>query len=417
MNHNPLTELAKKSRAAYLKLANSTLEQKNKALLYASELIMQHSAEILEVNHQDVVLAKNNNKNISFIDRLRLNNKLLQGICDSLVEISKLPDPVGNITYDHTRPNGLKIIRKTVPLGVIGIIYESRPNVTVDSWALCLKSGNAAILRPGSESYNSSKKMMEILQIALKKANLPEDTIAILPSAERKLVEMMLKLDQYIDVIIPRGGKNLIKAISQNSLIPTFKHLDGNCHSYIHKDANLDKAVEIIFNAKLRRVGICGATESVIVDEEIAAKIIPLLVAKFSIEDCQIFADSEACKYSDYLQLAQEEDFYKEYLDKAFSLKIVKDIDSAIEHINHYSSKHTEAIITENASARDKFLAYIDSAIIMHNSSTQFADGGEFGLGAEIGISTGRLHARGPVGLEQLVTYKYLVLGQGQVRA
>ena len=392
---NIVSDIAKKSRLAYLQLANAKTEQKNQALLNAAELIAKHSKEILAVNEQDIKIAKDNQRNNSFIDRLVLTKQRILSIGESLENISKLDDPVGKITYNNIRPNGLEIIRKTIPLGVIGIIYEARPNVTADSWALCVKSGNAAILRPGSDSYNSSKKIMEILQLAIINAKLPKDSIAILPSADRKLVDAMLKLDQEIDVIVPRGGKSLIKAITEKTTIPIFKHLDGNCHTYIHKDADFNKAVQVLYNAKLRRVGICGATESVVIDKDIAAQIIPLLVEKFAPENCQIRADYEALQYSDYLIPATEDDFYSEYLDKIFSIKIVENIAQAITHINHYSSKHTEAIITENKQARDEFINYIDSAIIMHNSSTQFADGGEFGLGAEIGISTGRLHARG----------------------
>lgn len=415
-NTEILLNIATNARNAYLELSNSTTEQKNACLITAGKYIEKYKDDILAANKQDIELAKSKNHNSAFIDRLTLTSDRIDGICNSLIEVSKLDDPVGKITYQSTRPNGLTIIRKTIPLGVIGMIYEARPNVTVDSWALCMKSGNAVILRPGSESYNSSKKIMEILQQAVIDSKLPKDSIAILPSSDRELVNTMLELDQYIDVIVPRGGKNLIAAVSEKSKIPVFKHLDGNCHTYIHKNANLEQAIDILYNAKLRRPGICGATESVVIDKEILAKIIPLIEEKFLTVNCEIRADEQACKYSKNFKSATDEDFYTEYLDKIFSIKTVANIDEAITHINQYSSKHTEAIITDNKTAQEEFLAKVDSAIVMHNTSTQFADGGEFGLGAEIGISTGRMHARGPVSLEQLVTYKYQVLGNGQIR-
>ena len=415
-NNKIILDIAQKARAAYLRLANSTTEQKNQALLLASKYIKENMTQILAANQKDINFAKNKQHNNAFIDRLILTEARISDMCKSLEEISKLDDPVGKITYNKTRPNGLKVLRRTIPLGVIGMIYEARPNVTSDSWALCVKSGNAVILRPGSESYQTSQAIMNIIKNAVRDAGLPANSIAMLPSSDRELVNIMLACDEYIDVIVPRGGKNLIRAISEKSKIPIFKHLDGNCHSYIHQDADLEQAVEIIYNAKLRRAGICGATESVVIDKEIISQVIPLIIAKFSPANCVIKGDQEACKYSDYIIPATEDDYYTEYLDKIFSIKTVDNIDMAIEHINKYSSKHTEAIITDNILARDKFLAMVDSAIVMHNTSTQFADGGEFGLGAEIGISTGRMHARGPVGLEQLVTYKYQILGAGQLR-
>lgn len=415
-NKEILVNLAINSRNAYLQLSNINTIHKNNALITASKYIKQHQEAILNANKQDIEFAKSKNHNTAFIDRLTLNKERIEGMCNTLIAVSELDDPVGKITYQATRPNGLTITRKTIPLGVIGIIYEARPNVTADSWALCIKSGNAAILRPGSESYNTSKKIMEILQQATIDAKLPQDSIAILPSSDRELVDIMLELDEYIDVIVPRGGKNLITAVSNKSKIPVFKHLDGNCHTYIHQDADLDKAINILHNAKLRRPGICGATESVVIDQQILPQIIPLIEKKFAPLNCEIRADKTACSYSNYFKLATEQDFYTEYLDKVFSIKTVSGLDEAIAHINQYSSKHTEAIITENETAKENFLALVDSAIVMHNTSTQFADGGEFGLGAEIGISTGRMHARGPVGLEQLVTYKYLVQSNGEIR-
>jgi len=408
-------EIALDAKEAYLALNVASTEQKNQALLEATKLLEGNQSEIVAANNLDVENAKQAGKDAAFIDRLVLNKDRIAGICSALTEISKLDDPVGKVTFESQRPNGLTVKRVTIALGVIGIIYESRPNVTADAWALCLKSGNAAILRPGSESFNTSKKIMEFLQQALVKAGLPETAVQILPSSDRELVDAMLSLDEYIDVIVPRGGKNLIKAVSEKSKIPVFKHLDGNCHTYIHKNADLDRALEILYNAKLRRTGICGATESVLIDEEILSSIVPLIEQKFT-DSCEIRADEQARQFANSFKEASEADYGTEYLDSILSIKSVKNIDEAIKHINSYSSGHTEAIITEDDESATKFLNGVDSAIVMHNTSTQFADGGEFGLGAEIGISTGRMHARGPVGLEQLVTYKYQVFGNGQTR-
>ncbi len=414
-NQEIIDQLGNAAQQAYRILGSASLAQKNQALTEAAKLIKANQQEILKANLVDQKIAEQAGRDKAFIDRLILNEARISSMAEALEEIAKLPDPVGKITYDHTRPNGLNIKRVTVPLGVIAIIYESRPNVTSDAWALCLKAGNAAILRPGSESFNSASVIVKLLKQALSAANLPEDAIAILPNSERDLVNALLKADNYIDVVVPRGGKNLIKAVTEQSNIAIFKHLDGNCHSYIHAAADLEKALEILYNAKLRRTGICGATESVVVDAAIAAEFIPLLIAKFA-NQAEIRTEEGLCQKYPELKLATQDDFYAEYLDNIMSLKIVDNITAAIAHINEHSSKHTEAIITEDTSAATEFLNNIDSAIVMHNASTQFADGGEFGLGAEIGIATGRLHARGPVGLEQLVTYKYQVLGKDHIR-
>lgn len=409
-----ISDLASKAKQAYYLLSIASTEQKNKALIRAAELLEENQAEILSVNQQDIIAAKAKKIGDALIDRLLLTKERISGISNSLIAISELDDPVGKITFENKRPNGLLIERKTIPLGVIGIIYESRPNVTADAWALCLKSGNAALLRPGSESFLTSRKIMQYLKQALKEAALPEDAITMIPTKDRDAIDEMLQLDEYIDVIVPRGGRGLIEKVLSISKIPVFRHLDGNCHTYIHEDADLEKAIKILVNAKMRRTGICGATESVVIDRKVAEKAIPEICKNLSM--CEICGDQLAQKYSTVILPASEEDYKAEYLDKKISIKIVEDISEAIRHINKYSSSHTEAIITENHQAAEQFLNSVDSAIVMHNSSTQFADGGEFGLGAEIGISTGRMHARGPVGLEQLVTYKYLVYGNGQIR-
>ncbi|MBT4879278.1 MAG: glutamate-5-semialdehyde dehydrogenase [Alphaproteobacteria bacterium] len=411
-----IQKIAKQAKKAYQNLNLTSTEQKNNALKIAAKLILEKTSEIIEINQLDLHNARDNGKDHAFIDRLKLDKNRIKAMSESLTNIANLPDPVGNLTFENKRPNGLNIKRITIPLGVIAIIYEARPNVTSDAFGLCLKSGNATILRPGSDSFLTSKFILELLQEALKQADLPIDSAQILPSSERSLVDEMLKCVDYIDVIVPRGGKSLIQAISAKSKIPIFKHLDGNCHTYIHEKADFNKAINIIYNAKLRRTGICGATESVVIDQKIIADIAPLIEEKFA-NECVIKADEIALKHLKNAVQIDDTDFAKEYLSNIFSIKVTKDINEAILHINKYSSGHTEAIITEDKNAASSFLKAIDSAIVMHNTSTQFADGAEFGLGAEIGISTGRMHARGPVGLEQLVTYKYIVEGTGQIRA
>lgn len=415
MNQDIIANIVTKSKKAFSISAILDDKLKNAALLKARDLLIDNYREILEANKIDIEIAKKSGKNSAYIDRLNLNKERLISASNSLAEIAKFPDPVGKIIYSDKRPNGLVIKRVTVPLGVIAIIYEARPNVTIDAWGLCLKSGNVAILRPGSDSFNSSLAIMKFLNQALLEFDLTQDIIQILPNSDRELLSEMLALKTGIDVIIPRGGKNLIEMVSSKTSIPIFKHLDGNCHSYIHKDADLEKAINILFNAKMRRTAICGATESVVIDRDILPKIIPLISQKFS-NKCEIRADAPAREFAKEFLIANEQDFATEYLDAIFSIKTVNNISEAIEHINKFSSAHTDAIITENKDAANEFLQKIDSAIVMLNSSTQFADGGEFGLGAEIGISTGRMHARGPVGIEQLVTYKYQVTGNGQVR-
>jgi len=415
MNQDIIANIVTKSKKAFSISAILDDKLKNAALLKARDLLIDNYKEILEANKIDIEIAKKSGKNSAYIDRLNLNKERLISAANSLAEIAKFPDPVGKIIYSDKRPNGLVIKRVTVPLGVIAIIYEARPNVTIDAWGLCLKSGNVAILRPGSDSFNSSLAIMKFLNQALLEFDLTQDIVQILPNSDRELLSEMLALKTGIDVIIPRGGKNLIEMVSSKTSIPIFKHLDGNCHSHIHKDADLEKAINILFNAKMRRTAICGATESVVIDRDILPKIIPLISQKFS-NKCEIRADAPAREFAKEFLIANEQDFATEYLDAIFSIKTVNNISEAIEHINKFSSAHTDAIITENKDAANEFLQKIDSAIVMLNSSTQFADGGEFGLGAEIGISTGRMHARGPVGIEQLVTYKYQVTGNGQVR-
>ena len=409
-------EICKNSKNSTQEISNLETGIKNKLLLEISNEIKIRYQEIINKNQIDLDLAKKNNLPIAKIDRLTLTKERIFSIANAVSDIAKLPDPVGKITYDVKRENNLHIRRISTPIGVLLAIYEARPNVTSDVAALCIKSGNAVILRSGSESFNSSKIIANIYKEILIKFNLDPNIVNYVPDTDREYVKYLLKMSDYIDVVVPRGGKNLIMAIEKNSKIPIFRHLSGNCHSYIHSSADLEKAVKIIANAKLRRVGICGATESLLIDSNIAQKSLKLISDKLIDENCEIRGDAKSIKIDDRIKKATDQDFYTEYLDKIISVKIVKNIDQAIEHINKYSSSHTEAIICEDEEVKNKFFAKIDSSIVMHNASTQFADGGEFGLGAEVGIATGNLHARGPVGLEQLTTYKYIVSSDMAIR-
>jgi glutamate-5-semialdehyde dehydrogenase len=372
--------------------------------------------EILQANKKDVAFAKKNKIDAAKLDRLTLDEKKINALASSIEDVAKLPDPVNKILYDVKRDNNLHIQRVTTPIGVLLAIFEARPNVASDIAALAFKAGNAVILRSGSECIHSAKILVGFYQAALKKFNCDESAIYLVFDTDREYVKRLLKMDKFIDVVIPRGGKSLIKTVMAGTKIPVFKHLDGNCHTYINEKCNFEKARKILLNAKLRRVGICGATESLLIDQKIAAKILPLIANDFSDLYCEMRGDAASQKIDHRIKKATEKDYYTEYLDKIISIKIVKNISEAITHINKYSSSHTESIITEDQKFADEFFAKINSAIVMHNASTQFADGGEFGLGAEVGIATGKLHARGPVGLEQLVTYKYVVRSECGIR-
>jgi len=415
--HEIMITLGQKAKEAYAILANTSAEQKNLALNEAAKAIRDNAKDILQANEKDIAIAKSNRATAAFLDRLALSPVRIESMAKSLEEIAKLPDPVGKILDTRERPNGLKISRVSVPLGVIGVIYESRPNVTADAGALCLKSGNAVILRCGSDSFNSSRAIELAMQRGLAKADLPVEAIQLVPTPDRAAVTEMLGMSEYIDIIIPRGGKNLTEKIKNESKIPTLLHLDGNCHTYIHSKADPKMAASVVYNAKMRRTGICGATESIVIDESVVDDILPLIVDQLAANSCEVRGDERAMLADKRLKPASPADWFKEYLDAIVSVKTVKDISQAIEHINFYSSHHTDAIITNDKKAAAEFEQKIDSAIVMHNASTQFADGGEFGMGGEIGISTGRLHARGPVGVEQLTTYKYIVEGNGQIRS
>ena len=398
-----------------LTLANSDL--KNSALEAMAVDIEENKENILEANIKDVEKAKANNISKSFLDRLILNDERIKSISDGLREIIKIEDPVGQTMSKWDRPNGLNIERVRTPLGVIGVIYESRPNVTADAGALCLKAGNAVILRGGSESYYSSNAIYNSLKNGLIKAGLPEHSIQIIPTTDRNAVGYLLSgLNDSIDVVVPRGGKSLVERVQNEAKVPVFGHLEGICHVYIDKDADVKKAIEVTVNAKMRRTGICGAAETLLIDKENADIFLPKLAEALEDLDCELRGCNNSLKIINDMIPAEENDWSTEYLDAIISIKIVDGIRGAIDHINSFSTSHTDSIITENIKTADIFLKEIDSAIVMHNASTQFADGGEFGMGAEIGIATGRFHARGPVGVEQLTSFKYVVRGSGQIR-
>ena len=407
-------DLGRKAKAAAASLAIASTDQKNKALVKAAAALRAATDELVAANEKDVAAAKEAGKPDSFIDRLMLNADRVEGMASALEEIAELPDPVGRKLAEFNRPNGLKIERVAVPIGVIGMIYESRPNVGSDASALCLKSGNAVILRGGSDSKLSSEVIVRCLGEGLEAAGLPANAVQTVGISDRQAVAALLQCDEYVDLVIPRGGRGLVELVRDQAKVPTLLHLDGNCHIYIHESAKLEQSVDIIRNAKLRRTGVCGATESLVIDRAVAKEVIPMIADKMP--DCEIRGDKEACEIDPRLKPASEEDFGTEYLDAIMSIKIVDGVDEAIAHVQKHSSHHTDSIMTEDQAVADRFQKEIDSAIVMHNASTQFADGGEFGMGAEIGIATGKMHARGPVGLEQLTTFKYLVHGNGQTR-
>jgi glutamate-5-semialdehyde dehydrogenase len=415
--HALMLDLGRRARAAARVLAFAPTETKNKALLSAADAIVARRADILAANALDIEAARSNGMTASFLDRLALNDARIDSIVTALRDISAFADPVGAVMAEWDRPNGLRISRVRTPLGVIGVIFESRPNVTADAGALCLKAGNAVILRGGSDSSHSSRAIHECLVEGLKKAGLPEASIQIVPTTDRAAVgEMLAGLGGAIDVIVPRGGKSLVGRVQQEARVPVFAHLEGIVHVYVHKSANLELAKSVILNAKMRRTSICGAAETLLVDRAVkATHLVPICEALIA-AGCAIRGDEETSALVPKATSATEEDWVTEYEDAIISVKVVGNESEAIEHIETHSSHHTEAIIAEDQLAVARFFSEIDSAILMHNASTQFADGGEFGMGGEIGIATGKMHARGPVGVEQLTSFKYLVRGAGQTR-
>ncbi|MCW2308819.1 glutamate-5-semialdehyde dehydrogenase [Rhodobium gokarnense] len=412
-----MADIGARARAASRVMANAPSEEKNRALRAMARMVRCSAAQLLAANAEDVSRAKADGMAASFIDRLKLTPERIEGIAAGIEAIAELADPVGTTISSWERPNGLAIERVRTPLGVIGVIYESRPNVTADAGALCLKAGNAVILRGGSDSFASSRAIHGCLVRGLLEAGLPEDAIQIVPTRDRAAVGEMLKgLGGTLDVIVPRGGKGLVGRVQEEARVPVFAHLEGICHVYIHEAADLAMARSIVLNAKMRRTGICGAAETLLIDRSVVASHLPAIVADLQAAGCAVRGDEEACSAVDGIEAASEADWSTEYLDAIISVKVVGGIDEAMAHIARYGSSHTESIVTDDAAAAEKFLAEVDSAIVMHNASTQFADGGEFGMGAEIGIATGRMHARGPVGVEQLTSFKYRVRGSGQVR-
>jgi len=405
------------AREAATTLALASTERKNAALEAMADRLELRAGKILEANAQDLEGARAKGRDGAFLDRLALDEARIAAMAKGLREVAALADPVGQVMANWTPPNGLRISRVRVPLGVIGIIYESRPNVTADAAGLCLKSGNAVILRSGSESFLSALVICNVLNEAVVASGLPEAAIQLVPTVDRAAVGFMLGgLGGAIDVIVPRGGKDLVARVQTEARVPVFAHLEGVCHVYVHAAADLAMARSIVVNAKMRRTGVCGSAETLLVDREAApAQLAPLLQALVE-AGCEVRGDPATRAADTRVKPASEEDWPKEFLDAIIAVKVVDGLDAAIEHIGLYGSQHTDAIVTEDRAAAEEFLARVDSAIVLHNASTQFADGGEFGMGAEIGIATGRFHARGPVGVEQLTTFKYVVRGQGQTR-
>ncbi|RWO00486.1 glutamate-5-semialdehyde dehydrogenase [Mesorhizobium sp.] len=412
-----MADIGRRARAAARPLAVATAERKHAALIGMAQAILRHEQDILDANAIDIKNGEQSGLSPSFMDRLKLDPGRIRAMADGISEIAGLRDPVGDVIAAWDRPNGLHIERVRTPLGVVGVIYESRPNVTADAGALCLKAGNPVILRGGSDSLNSSAAIHACLVEGLKAAKLPQDAIQLVPTADRAAVGEMLKgLSGNIDVIIPRGGKNLVERVQNEARVPVFAHLEGICHLYIDRSADLDMAARIAVNAKMRRTGVCGAAETLLVDRAVAATHLVPILGALRAAGCEIHADAEVLKVFADAQPATDADWVSEYLDAIIAVKLVDGVAGAIEHIETFSSHHTEAIVAEDADAVERFFNEIDSAILLHNASTQFADGGEFGMGAEIGIATGKMHARGPVGVEQLTSFKYRVRGTGQVR-
>lgn len=407
-------DLGQRAKAAARDLAMATADQRNLALKEAAAALRARTSEILAANAKDLDSIKDSGKDAAFVDRLALSEDRVAAMADAVDAIAGQDDPLGRSLATFDRPNGLKIDRISVPIGVIAMIYESRPNVGSDAGALCIKSGNAVILRGGSESLHSSRVIVACLAQGLRAAGLPEDAVQLVDTRDREAVKLLLHSIDAVDLVIPRGGRGLVSLVQKEARVPTLLHLDGNNHTYIHESADIEKAVGLVQNAKMRRTGICGATECVVIDRKIAGKVLPVLAA--ALEDCELRGDAEARKILPDMIAATDADWDTEYLSNIMSVKIVADLKEAISFVQAHSSGHTDAIVSEDHEAAKRFMVAIDSAVVMHNASTQFSDGGEFGMGAEIGIATGKMHARGPVGAEQLTSFKYFVFGDGQKR-
>jgi glutamate-5-semialdehyde dehydrogenase len=417
-----MQDIGKRARSASSAMARSSSEQKNQVLLHIAKLIRQKAGEIQKVNLIDVERAKANGQDAAFVDRLTMTPKTIETMALGLEQIVSLDDPIGKISAFQKQASGIEISQMRVPLGVIGIIYESRPNVTIDAAALCLKSGNAVILRGGSEAIDSNTLLAQMIQEGLAAAGLPKDAVQVVTTTDRSAVGEMITMTQYIDVIVPRGGKSLIALLMAEARVPMIKHLDGICHTYIDADADIAMAIKVCDNAKTQRYAPCNAMETLLVNQDVAQKVLPTLCKIYQDKGVELRVDSltrktlESNGFKDLVD-ATEEDWYTEYLAPILSIKTVADIDEAMNHIEHYGSKHTDAIITNNKAQADRFLREVDSASVMVNASTRFADGFEYGLGAEIGISNDKLHARGPVGLDGLTSLKYIVMGHGEIRS
>ena len=411
-----MRELGQRARAAAQILATAPRTSKDQALRAGAKRLRARESDILAANAKDVTAAQERGLRASLLDRLALDASRIEAMAAGIEAIADLEDPVGTELARWRRPNGLDIARVRVPLGVIGVIYESRPNVTADAGALCLKAGNAAILRGGSESFFSSRAILSCLQEGLRAAGLPEAAMQAVPTTDRAAVGIMLTMTDFIDVIVPRGGPSLIERVQGESRIPVFAHRDGICHVYLHGAAAPDMARRIVLNAKMRRTSVCGAAETLLVDRGAAARLLPGVLDDLIEAGCEVRGDPDVMAMDARVVAASDADWSTEYLDAILSVKLVDGLEQAIAHVNRYGSHHTDTVVTEDTAAAERFLAEVDSAIVLHNASTQFADGGEFGMGAEVGISTGRLHARGPVGVEQLTSFKYVVRGSGQIR-
>lgn len=409
-------DVGQRARKAASLIARASTAEKNTALEAIAETILKQRDKLFKANEQDLQAARDNHLDTALLDRLILNDNRLDAMAEGLQQIAALTDPIGTITNMAPRPSGIRVGQMQVPLGVVGIIYESRPNVTADAAGLCLKSGNAAILRGGSEALHSNQAIADCIHAGLREAGLPEDTVQVVATTDRSAVGELLTMPEYVDVIVPRGGKSLIERVSKEAMMPVIKHLDGVCHVFIDKHADIDKAVRIAFNAKTQRYGTCNTMESLLIARDVASKVLDKLKPLYDEANVEIRGCKESAKLLGDIKSATEQDYTTEYLAPILSLKIVTDIDEAIAHISRFGSQHTDAIVTENLVNANRFLREVDSSSVMVNASTRFADGFEYGLGAEIGISTDKFHARGPVGLEGLTSKKYIVMGDGHIR-
>src|SRR5437870_4582692 len=411
-----MLEVGRRARAASREVARADTASKNHALLAAAKAVRRDAKKLLAANAEDVKSAKAAGKDAAFIDRLTLTEKTIESMAEGLEQVAKLPDPVGEISELKEQPSGIKVGKMRVPLGVIGIVYESRPNVTADAAALCLKAGNACILRGGSEAVRSNMAIAACVHAGLNSAGLPEDAVQVIETADRTAVGMLLSMNEYVDIIVPRGGKDLIERVMRESRIPMIKHLDGACHVYIDERADIEKAIRIADNAKTQRYGVCNAMETLLIAEKIAPKVLPSLAKIYADKGVELRGDEKSRALVPGMKPATEQDWYTEFLAPILAVRMVKDLSAAIEHIAKYGSQHTDAIVTEDEASARRFLREVDSSSVLVKASTRFADGFEYGLGAEIGISTDKLHARGPVGLEAVTSQKYVVFGSGQIR-